>query len=294
MARSFQGDFARLIPRNQVAHTLYSAARIYVDKHQTFHLRFLESVAEPMPIEPVESSTEYDTMTEDEQSQTDCYVLSFAQEREPEFPHLGWRVGLGSRKPPNRGVDFLLSAPGHPLGRSLAAIHLIFAFNKRSGLLMLRGGSSKVPTRYRLGDKWIELSDGEEFLLFESLIRIRAGACEYDLEHIVDDDQRELYFNARDRFLMGKNINMLSKPLQKMPGDKYTPRGPYLEFETRGSGTFGWITQGLDTRTGDLVAIKEVRIDAKTKAEVIAEVQIGTRFTVRTIRSGKGGDFDKS
>ena len=294
MTRLFNGDFARLIPRNQVAQTLYSATRMYVDEHQTFHLRFLQSNAEKIPIEPVEAASEYDTMKEDEQLHTDCYVLSFTEEREPELPKLGWRVGRGTQKiPTNRGVDFLLSAPGHALSKSLAAIHLVFVFNRRSGLLMLKGGSPKVVTKYRLGDKWIHLGFGEEFLIFESLIRIRAGACEYDLEHIINDDQRELYFVARDRFLMGGDVKMLTKPLQKMPGDKYVSRGQYLELETRGSGTFGWITQGLDTKTGDVVAIKEVRIDAKTKAEVIAEVKIGTRFTVRTIQSGKCNVFDK-
>lgn len=65
-----------------------------------------------------------------------------------------------------------------------------------------------------------------------------------------------------------------------MPGDSYVLRGQYLELETRGSGAFGWITRGLDTKTGDPVATKELRIEARNKSEVMAEVNMGTRFAV--------------
>lgn len=43
MADKFNVDFARLVPRNQVAQHLFSATRIYVDENKSFHLRFLQS-----------------------------------------------------------------------------------------------------------------------------------------------------------------------------------------------------------------------------------------------------------
>lgn len=293
MADTFNGDFARLVPRNQIAQYLFSATRIYVDDNKTFHLRFLQSsdAGSEMPTvsdEPVESSTDYDSQieggTEDFQTENLGYfVLSFNEKREPEFPHLGWRVGRGAGKASaNRGVDLLLSKPGHSLSRSLASVHMIFHFNRRSGLLMLKGGSPRVPVEYKIGHKWVKLSHEEEFLIYETSIRIRAGVCEYDLEHMVDDEHKETYFAQRDRFLVGGNPELPEKPLQRMPGDRYISRGQYLELETRGSGSFGWITQGLDTKTGDPVAIKELRIDKRTKSEVMAEVKMGTRFTVCT------------
>lgn len=263
---------------------------MYIHENQTFHLRFLQSDSEmsTASAEPVESSTDYDSLIEDgnediQMKNLGYFVLSFSEEREPEFPHLGWRVGRGARKlSTTRGVDFLLSKPADSRSMSLASVHMVFRFNRRSGLLMLQGGSPKVPVEYKLGDKWIKLNYGEEFLIYEALTRIRAGACEYDLEHIVDDEHRELYFVNRHEFLIGGNLGVVITPLQRIPGDKYISRGQYLELETRGSGTFGWITQGLDTKTGDLVAIKELRIEARTKSEVMAEVKMGTRFTVCT------------
>lgn len=148
---------------------------------------------------------------------------------------------------------------------------------------MLKGGSYKAPVEYRLGSKWVKLEYDEEHLVYEPSTRIRAGMCEYELEHTVEEKYRMLYFEKRDMFLeaqlLGKTAFKI-RPLQRMPGDSYVLRGRYLELETRGSGAFGWITQGLDTKTGDLVAIKELRIEETNKSEVLAEVSMGTRFTV--------------
>lgn len=103
MADKFNVDFARLVPRNQIAQHLFSTTRIYVDENKTFHLRFLQSnnASSEIPTasdEPVESSTDYESQieggTEDFQMiNLGYFVLSFNEEREPGFPHLGWRVG---------------------------------------------------------------------------------------------------------------------------------------------------------------------------------------------------------
>ena len=294
MTDSFNGDFARLVPRNPTAQRLFSATYIYVEENQTFHLRFLRrnNASSEMPTasdQPVESSTDYDSQLEDEiegsqMEDSGYFVLSFNQDRKPEFPYLGWRVGRGTGKSPaNRGVDLLLSKPGACLSRSLASIHMIFHFNRRSGFLMLKGGSHKAPVEYRLGDKWVKLEYDEHHLIYEPSTRIRAGMCEYELEHTVEEKYRMPYFEKRDRFLKAQlpgNSDFKIRPLQRMPGDSYVLRGRYLDLETRGSGAFGWITQGLDIKTGDPVVIKELRISARNKSEVRAEVNMGTRFTV--------------
>ncbi|KAF6230750.1 hypothetical protein HO133_000009 [Letharia lupina] len=143
---------------------------------------------------------------------------------------------------------------------------------------MLKGGSHKASVEYRLGSKWVKLDYDEEHLVYEHSTRIRAGMCEYELEHTVAEKYRKSYFEKRDRFLEAQlpgNNQFKIGPLQRMPGDNYVLRGRYLELETRGSGAFGWITQGLDTKTGDLVAIKELRIEARNKSEVLAENEPG-------------------
>ena len=148
---------------------------------------------------------------------------------------------------------------------------------------MLKGGSHKVPVMYRSGDGWVKLGYDEEHLIYKSSTMIRAGKCEYELEQTVEYKDRELYFETRDRFLeahipMRKEYEVL--PLQRIPGDDYIRRGRYLELETQASGAFGWITRGVDTMTGGLVAIKELRITKRKQPEVVTEVWVGERFKV--------------
>ena len=139
MADIFNGDFARLVPRNRIAQRLFSATQIYIEDNKTFHLRFLQrdDVSSQTALdEPVESSTDYDSQVEGEiegfrPENSGYFVLSLDHERVPEFPHLGWRVGRGSKKfAANRGVDLLLSKPCDQLSMSLASIHMILYFNR--------------------------------------------------------------------------------------------------------------------------------------------------------------------
>lgn len=294
MASAVSGDFARLTPSNHVAQRLFSTTFIHVGKNDEFHLRFMD-LADRQTLtvsnEPVESSTDYDTHpdsdTEDPGASKIQYlgyfILSFDEEREPEVPHLGWRVGKGSSKFTNREVDFLLARPGDFMSKSLAAVHMIFRFNPESGFLMVRGGSAKVSLGYKTGDTWKELKLNEEQLLHQSTTVLRAGACEYELKFTIEEKHKVAYFNQRDRFLesVSSGGTLPRRPPQKLPGDRFVGRETYLELETTGHGKYGWINQGVDTKTGNLVAIKELRISSHhSRLEAIAEVDIGRRFLV--------------
>ena len=298
MATGFDGNFAKLIPCNHVAQLLYSETYVYAEKNDTFHLRFMERTDSERPStsdEPVESSTDYDTHpdsdTEDPRVQViqnpGHFVLSFSEVRSPEMPHLGWRVGRGSSKLlKSRNVDLLLTKPGDNLGKSLANVHMVFRFNRSSGFLMLRGGSRKASVEFKIDGVWKMLGFDEEQLIYQRATMLRAGVCEYELEYTVEEKFRETYFRQRDTFLerVYSDPNKYQRPFERLPGDSCVPRGRYLEFGTRGSGTFGWITQGLDTRTGDPIAIKEIRIDgSKSRSDATAEVEMGRQFIVSRI-----------
>ena len=297
----FTGDFARLIPRNHVAQILFSKTYMYVKENDTFHIQFMSCTDNEQThhsIEPVESSTDYDTHhdTDTEGSGANSishlgyFILSFDEQRLPEMPHLGWRVGRGASKwQSNRGVDLLLATPRDRLGKSLAGIHMIFRFNFQSGFLMLRGGSSKVPVEYSRDGVWETLEFENEQLMYQSSTILRAGICEYELKYTVEEKHRDAYFQQRTAFLktiLSPNHDFQKPTIQKIPGDKCVPRGRYLEFGTQGSGAFGWITQGVDIETGNPVAIKELRITSrKCSLEVRAEATIGRRFLVRYFRA---------
>lgn len=172
---SFTGEFAKLVPHNRAAQLLFSKTYVYVGKNDdTFHLKFMENTGNESVVtsdEPVESSTDYDSQPTDTQGSETTrsqvrghFVLSFKEQRSPEMPNLGWRVGKGSSKfsLPNRNVDLLLARPGDVGGASLASVHMVFHFNRRSGFLMLKGCSTKAPVGYRRAGVWEELKYEQE------------------------------------------------------------------------------------------------------------------------------------
>ena len=287
MSCVFNGDFARLTPLNNVARRGFSKAFAYVEQHSSFHLAFMSQATREHTLvsdEPVESSTDYDTHpdTEDE-GDSGQFILSFNEKRWPGQPRLGWRAGKGRSNLENRNVDLLLMKPGDHRSKSLASIHMIFQFNQTSGLLMLVNGSSKASLEYNLGDGWQDLEYSKRRLLHQRSVSLKAGQCEYAFEYTVREVDREDYWNQRDRFLAlttGNEAN--AHPSRRIPpGGGGVQRGRYIELGTQGSGTFGWVSKGADTQTGDLIAIKELRIrDWGARQATMNEVKMGKRFIV--------------
>lgn len=296
MALEFNGNFAKLVPCNHTAQVLFSTTYVHVKTSEAFHLRFMERTDGNMPSaedEPVESSTDYDTHpdTDTEDPRVEViqnpghFLLSFNGGIRPEIPHFGWKAGRGTSKiPKTRNVDLLLATPGNVLGKSLASVHMVFRFNRLSGLLMLRGGSQKASVEFRIDGVWHKLGFQEEQLMYQRATMLRAGKCEYELEYTIEEKFRETYFRQREKFLgeVYPSQKAYTRAFKRLPGDSSVLRGRYLEFDTRGSGTFGWITEGLDTKTGNPIAIKEIRIARpKDRSNVTAEVKMGTQFVVR-------------
>ena len=295
MATRFTVDFARLVPYNHDARILFSRSYVYAEKNNTFHLRFMNSTdSELLPAsdEVVESSTDYETHADTDteisavrsNQSLGYFVLSFHEGRVPEMLHLGWRAGRGTSKLPNRNVDILLASKGDNRGRSLASVHMVFRFNPRSGFLMLMGGTPRVPVELKTNGAWKALEFDEEQLIHQPVTMLRAGTCEYELEYTVEETHREAYFEQRDSFLgvVQPGTDKPQRAFQRLPGDHCVIRGNYVEFDTQGSGTFGWITRGIDITTGDPVAIKELRIRSKKdRLQVEAEASVGNQFLVR-------------
>ena len=70
MEKSFNGDFAKLVPKNNIARRLLSTTYVYVEENKTFYFRFLDRdgtgiKSSPALDEPLESSTDYDSQLED-------------------------------------------------------------------------------------------------------------------------------------------------------------------------------------------------------------------------------------
>ena len=140
-----------------------------------------------------------------------------------------------------------------------------------------------MPVEYKVYDSWEKLELNEKYVLHRPSTKIRAAKCEYELEFTVEQKDREAYCIARDAFL--KLISPggpVQHAIRRIPGDSCIVRGKYLDLESQASGAFGWITQGVDTKTGDFVAIKELSVKhSGDEDEVRTEVEMGTQFRVR-------------
>lgn len=242
--------------------------------------------------EPFESSTDYDShysddIDIDETLQWGSFILSFEESHWPEFPHLGWRFGRGSAKFPNRGVDILLAKPRDIASKSLASYHFRLRISEHSGLLMLSSGATKrPPLETNIGGNWESLEPEQETLVYQSSTMLRVGRCQFELQYTIGETYREAFLAQRNTFISRK-LNPSSNIYEYstyVPGENITVRGRYLQLATRGHGTFGWISQGFDTRTGQLIAIKELRIEKKKDWRVIKdEIEMGRRFQVRPL-----------
>ena len=266
-----------------------------MDKNDIFHLQFMQHpLDEPSRAssEALDDSTDYDNPQDADNEEARLanrqnvghYIFSFHKKRAPAFPQLGWRIGRGTSKAvTNRGVDLLLVKPGHMLGKKIASVHLLLRFNFKSGFLVLSAESQKAVVEVKVGITWERLPYNEERLIHQPITTLRAGICEYDLEYAVEEKHREAYFDERNAFLetIQPSKEARARNFQKLPGDSCVLRGQYLEFGTQGFGTFGWVSQGLDIRNGDPVAIKELRLKSRRdRDEALDEVKMGKGFLV--------------
>lgn len=100
MATEYSGDFARVLPVNQLAKRLFSRCYMYAKEADPFHLNFMVPLPHGQPVandEPFESSTDYDSHYSDdidinETLQWGSFILSFEESRWPEFHHLGLEI----------------------------------------------------------------------------------------------------------------------------------------------------------------------------------------------------------
>ncbi len=290
MANGFTGDFVKLVPCNHASQTSFSKAYSFATDDNGHFLSFMVSTGKKsLTLDCVEDSTDYDNPsdTDTERMQhSGHYILSLRRETVPQISIHGWNVGRGSARWSHRGVDLLLAKPGDPLGKSLADVHMVFAFHQTSGFLMMRGGSSKATVDYYTSDGWKSLKLDERRLMNQNSTMIRAGACEYELVYTIPPEHRVAFFDRRDAFLEAKLLSngQAARPLRKLPTDPSTLRGDYLEFDICGVGAFGWITHGVHIKTGNAVAIKELRIqDRRTASTAMAEVEMGKRLKARLI-----------
>ena len=283
-------EFARLTPENDAAKRLFHDCYTYVKAEEPFHCNFMigTGTQQSQLLEPLDSDTDYDTTaSESETLALGCYSISFASSREPEFPRLGWRVGRGTRKNVNRNVDFLLCKPrdNHDSSKSLTSNHFRLELNSQSGFLVLRAGlNPNASLKYFASGQWEQLEAGSTKLLYMKTTLIQAGICAYALSYIINEKDRQDLLRLRRQYIekFGSYRTEIFRQFSGLPGDQILETNHFVQYETKGAGSFGWVNQGLDKTTGNVVAIKELQImPGRSPWEIVkSEVKIGKRFQV--------------
>ena len=207
MADQVDGEFARLVPSNQVARRLFSRCFVYSEEQDPFHLQFMIPLASEAQAgeEPLEDSTEYDSYhssrDDDETLRSGYFSISFESSHQPHAPPLGWKCGRGAQKLPNRGVDLLLSRPKDISSKSLAGHHFTLRLSTDVGLLMLECARTKQPQlETHIGGTWEPLPPGDERLIYQPSTIMRAGNCEFEIRYTQVSD-RKAFLSRRNLYI---------------------------------------------------------------------------------------------
>lgn len=285
-------DFAKLVPVNGPAQKLFSRSVEYMrQQDDTFHLQFIDEDVIDVDANEIaihdkgdDSGTEYHSSSSSElDPNRGHYLLSLRAEKLPGQPAQGWRVGKGSSHASDHNVDFLMAPPKDSKRKHLAIIHMFFQFNLRSGILMLVAASPERPVLLYTDGEWIALRYPAKRVLHLRSNKIRLGQYEYDLIYTVSLTGTHEFFAGRNAYMRifsdrpSPPGNLWSVP----PNAGFSKMGSIYVCSTKACGGFGWVYEGVDSLTGDPVAVKELAIKDKTvRDQVLAEAQMGQTFQV--------------
>lgn len=201
-------------------------------------------------------------------------------------PSIGWRVGKGTSKLEDRGVDFLLIPPGLP-SRKVAVYHALIQFHPKSGVLLIKGVSKTLPVEYYVDNKPLLLYAGDVHVLYQAVNRFRLGKLEYHFVYEdLDNDQYTDYVRIRNEALHAAGAEIPSPRLLALPRRPHMKHGDIILHESLNSGAFGLVCAAVDARTGAPLAMKEIWIKNKNMLKdngLKAERKVATQFTVSMI-----------
>ena len=288
-------DFAKLVPVNVAAQQLFSrTVKFMLKQSDSFHLQFIDDAItdkgeSSIPHGHGDSSTEYASSSpSDSDIQRGHYLLSLQQGKLPSRLAQGWRVGKGNSQAGGSNVDFLLAPAGDSKRRYLANVHMFFRFNVRSGMLMLVAAHSDRQVHFYVDGEWNALSYPAKRVLHLRSNKLRLYQYEYDLVYTVSPAETPDFLATRSaQILAYSNQTSLSDNLWSVPPNaEFRKVGSVYVCQTRACGGFGWVCEGVDSLTGDPVAVKELAIKNRAvRDQVFAEAEIGKALQVSILRN---------
>ncbi|KAK4171266.1 kinase-like domain-containing protein [Triangularia setosa] len=225
-----------------------------------------------------------------DQRKTYRFVLSF--DHPPQGPRAGWVLGKGNHCGP--GVQLPVCPPrttnGDAFARPGGAIVLIY-MHPETGAFIIQALSQKHPVTYRSGDgnRDIILETGNRSVLHmtRNHLRFRLGRKIFDYVLEFDIANEDRFIAARNNFARvairpGESIEPY-KQLDHLPKQSHHRMHRMVVHRTLSAGAFGLVKSGVDTETGDAVAMKTIHCKIRQVPIVKNELQIAASFPKDTV-----------
>ncbi|KAK4224511.1 kinase-like domain-containing protein [Podospora fimiseda] len=218
------------------------------------------------------------------------FVLSF--DHPPQGPRAGWVLGKGNHRGP--GVQLSVCPPrtadGDTSARPGGAIALIY-MHAETGAFMIQALSQKHPVIYRSGDGntdiVLEMGCRSVLHMTRNHLRFNLGPkiFDYVLEFNIADEDR--FIAARNDFArfairQGESIEPYNQ-LDYLPKQAHHRIRHVVVHRTLSAGAFGLVKSGVDTETGDAVAIKTMHCKTRQAPIVKNELEIAASFPKDTV-----------
>jgi len=286
---------ARLQPVGREAKEAFSRL-IESDELSDFHKKY-------MVIIPYESHTSSFESPSDTNTGNESYPQQSRREHTPKKlwaghyllsttrpgsspPNIGWRVGKGTSKLENRGVDFLV-VPPEIRSCKVAVYHALIQFHPKSGVLLIKGVSKTLPVQYYVDNEPLLLYAGDVHVFYQAVNRFRLGKLEYNFVYEnLDDEQYTDYVRIRNKALHEAGEEIPNPRILAVPRKPHMKYGNIILHEGLSSGAFGLVCAAVDARTGVPLAMKEIWIKHKNMLEdnsLKAERRVATEFRVSVI-----------
>ena len=280
---------ARLVPVSRDSQDAFSRT-LENTQLSDFHRGFICAKRIP-PKDPTNSDAEsrdagYDSdrpsqPVNDSQLWAGHYVLSFDRLGDVKTT-IGWRIGRGTSKLKNRGVDLLVVGPGE-YSYGIDVVHALIQFHPESGVLLLRGVSEIEPVRYYL-DRTLLLYAKDKHVLYQAENRFSLGKLDFKLEYeSLDDLQYSKYVTVRNKSLQEAGHGNPHPRLIAVPRKPHVKIDNLILHDNLSSGAFGFVCAAVDGLTGVPLALKEVWIRNSSMArenDFVTECAVSTAFHV--------------
>ena len=282
---------ARLIPVGRDTEDVFSQV-VEHDRLSQYHRQYIHakprSLSPDLPTSsnPTDSDYESDRPSDpwrqtSEQLWSGHYLLS-SHRPSGAKQAIGWRVGKGTSKLKDRGVDLLVTCPGK-YSYDVAMVHALIHFHPESGVLMLRGLSDAQPVEYDL-DKTKLLYAKDTHVLYQKENRFNLGKLRFNLEYeTLDDKEYTKYIQLRNQGLIQSGRGIPHPRIFAIPQRPHVRIDDLILHDNISSGAFGFVCAAVDAHTGAPMAMKETWIRNKGMVKdknLVTEVEVSEAFKV--------------